>query len=130
MQKNIYTDLALEARELNPALSGGRRGKEEGQGLAVSRIRVTTQGAAEKLGKAMGQYVTLDAPGLVDRPLDLFAAVSKSLAKELEQLWKDLSQDATILVVGLGNPGYHLGFFRSSGGGAGVCDPACNRIPA
>ena len=103
MQKNIYTDLALEARELNPALSGVEEEKEEGQGLAVSRIRVTTQGAAEKLGKAMGQYVTLDAPGLVDRPLDLFAAVSKSLAKELEQLWKDLSQDATILVVGLGN---------------------------
>ena len=75
MQKNIYTDLALEARELNPALSGVEEEKEEGQGLAVSRIRVTTQGAAEKLGKAMGQYVTLDAPGLVDRPLDLSVGV-------------------------------------------------------
>ena len=32
MQKNIYTDLALEARELNPALSGVEEEKEEGQG--------------------------------------------------------------------------------------------------
>ena len=29
MQKNIYTDLALEARELNPALSGVEEEKEE-----------------------------------------------------------------------------------------------------
>ena len=67
MQKNIYTDLAMEARELNPALEGIEEEKEEGQGLTVSRIRVTTQSAAEKLGKAMGQYVTLDAPELADR---------------------------------------------------------------
>lgn len=103
MQKNIYTDLAMEARELNPALQGIEEEKEEGQGLTVSRIQVTTQAAAEKLGKAMGRYITLDAPELTDRPLDLFAAVSKSLAKELSGLLQDLSADATVLVVGLGN---------------------------
>ena len=105
MEKNIYTDLALEAREMNPAIDGVLEDEEKLDGLTISRIEIKTNQAAEKLEKPMGHYVTLDAPGLVDRPLDLFARVSESLSKELGRLFAGLKEDATVLIVGLGNRG-------------------------
>ena len=47
MQKNIYTDLAMESRELNPQLQGVVEQQEESEGVAVSRIEVQNQEAAE-----------------------------------------------------------------------------------
>lgn len=103
MPKSIYTDLAMEARELNPALQGVIEQTEEGEGISISRIEVTTEEAAKKLGKPTGHYITLDAPELCDRPLDLFERVSKSLSAELARLLGGLGPRATVLVVGLGN---------------------------
>lgn len=103
MPKSIYTDLAMEARELNPALQGVIEQNEEGDGISISRIEVTTEAAAQKLGKPVGHYITLDAPELCDRPLDLFERVSKSLSAELARLLGGLGPQATVLVVGLGN---------------------------
>ncbi len=105
MAKSIYTDLAMESRELNPGISGVSETSEKLEGIAITRIRVEDQQASEKLGKPQGLYVTLDAPDLTSRPLDLFERLSKSLSTELTNLLKDVKEDATILVVGLGNRG-------------------------
>lgn len=103
MQPSIYTDLAMESRELNPELQGVKEQTEEGEGISISRIQVETEEAAQKLSKPVGHYITLDAPELVNRPLDLFEQVSKSLARELSRLLEGVGTKATILVVGLGN---------------------------
>ncbi|HWS30092.1 MAG TPA: GPR endopeptidase [Clostridia bacterium] len=100
---SVYTDLAMEARELHPELSGVCEECTERPGIAISRIKVETEEAAKEIGKAMGTYVTLDAPGLVDRPLDLFEELSKALSDELKALLSNLPKTATVLVVGLGN---------------------------
>lgn len=99
----VYTDLALEARELHPELAGVTEENAERAGIAISRIKVETDEAAEKIGKEKGTYVTLDAPDLISRPLELFEELSKALSDELKTLLKDLKKNATVLVVGLGN---------------------------
>lgn len=103
MPTSIYTDLAMESRELNPELQGVKEQTEEGEGISISRIEVETEEAAQKLEKPVGHYITLDAPELTNRPLDLFEQVSKSLATELARLLEGVGPQATVLVVGLGN---------------------------
>ncbi|MBQ3108948.1 MAG: GPR endopeptidase [Clostridia bacterium] len=103
MAANIYTDLAAEARELDPDLAGVTEQTERRGGITISRIEITGEEAAKKLGKPLGKYVTMDAPELADRPLELFEKVSRELAEEIRTLMPQLPLDAPVLVVGLGN---------------------------
>lgn len=103
MSSGIRTDLALESRELNPDIAGVEEQTEERERMTISRIKITDRAAAEKLDKPIGRYVTLDAPELSNRPLDLFEQMSGALAEELKDMFADLKEDATVLVVGLGN---------------------------
>ena len=103
MPFSIRTDLAMEARELHPSLSGVTEEKEELEGVSVSRIALTQDEAAKRLGKRKGRYITLDAPELVARPLDLFERVSRTLADELSRLISGIGACENVLVVGLGN---------------------------
>jgi GPR endopeptidase len=103
MPFSIRTDLAMEARELHPSLPGVTEETEEREGVSISRITLTTDDAAKRLEKRRGRYVTLDAPELTDRPLDLFERVSRTLADELTHLMEGLGACENVLVVGLGN---------------------------
>ncbi len=103
MPFSIRTDLAMEARELHPSLSGVTEESEEHEGVAVTRIALTTDDAAASLEKRKGRYVTLDAPELSARPLDLFERVSRALSNELSRLMEGLGTCENVLVVGLGN---------------------------
>lgn len=103
MPFSIRTDLAMEARELHPSLSGVTEESEEHEGVAVTRIALTTDDAAARLEKRKGRYVTLDAPELSARPLDLFERVSRALSNELSRLMEGLGTFENVLVVGLGN---------------------------
>ncbi len=100
---NIYTDLAREAREINPDLPGVAEQEEEIGDAAISRIEVQTQEAAQKLGKPIGKYVTIEAPALAQRDTAVFQKVSETLAEELTRLLPEGGVDMGILVVGLGN---------------------------
>ncbi|MBQ2662027.1 MAG: GPR endopeptidase [Clostridia bacterium] len=99
----IYTDLALESRELNPDLEGVTEENISLDRISISRIAITTREAAQKLEKCIGNYITLDAPDLSARPLDLFEEMTNTLTSELSNFTDKLNDDATILVVGLGN---------------------------
>ena len=103
MAVHIYTDLAMEARELHPELHGVSEENAEKSGISISRIEIQTDEAAQMLSKERGSYITIDAPDLVSRPLDLFERVSQTLCEELAQLVTGLPETATVLVVGLGN---------------------------
>ena len=103
MPFSIRTDLAMEARELHPSLPGVTEEKEEHAGVSISRIALTQDEAARRLGKQKGRYITLDAPELTNRPLDLFERVSRELADELNGLIEGIGACENVLVVGLGN---------------------------
>lgn len=103
MQNSLYTDLALEARELNPDISGVMEDKETDNGIEITRINISDDTAAQKMGKARGKYITMDAPDLVNRMPDMFERTSQRLAKEISALAGDAIHQAPTLVVGLGN---------------------------
>ena len=103
MSELIRTDLAMEARELHPELAGVEEENFVRDGVQVSRISITTPEAAEKLGKRMGLYITIDAPELPLKPTGLTDAVSRELARQIVTLMGDAAPDAPVLVAGLGN---------------------------
>ena len=100
---NIYTDLACEAREMNGDTEGVTEKNETDGEIEIKRIEILNDAAAEKLGKAKGVYVTLDSPQLVLRSFELFEHTSKRLAAEIRSLLKCRPEEATVLIIGLGN---------------------------
>ncbi len=112
--KNTRTDLVLEANELFKQQAMKERlersGEPEGvevenagtNDIRITRVRVTTQAGEESIGKPMGNYVTLEIPGLRENNQQLFEATCKETAKEIERLI-NLGEKATVLIVGLGN---------------------------
>ncbi len=106
---NIRTDLALEAQEIIKSQSaaqipGVSSDSSREDGITVSRIKVENDAAARQLGKAPGNYITLEAPGMRGKDTDLQDRLTEVLARELLKfmpLSKNLEE--TVLVVGLGN---------------------------
>lgn len=100
------TDLAMEAHELatkqGRSMNGIEESHEEFDDIRVSRVRVRTKVAERRLGKRKGTYITLEVPGLRHRDPDLQERVTQVFADELHGLL-DLPEDASILVIGLGN---------------------------
>ena len=101
------TDLALEARE---AFLGGGQAQIPGvqvqtagdDEVVVTRVNITTAEAEKMLGKLQGRYVTVEAGGLRYKNTPLQETIMKKLAQELTSM-VNIAQDATILIVGLGN---------------------------
>lgn len=103
MIPSIRTDLAMEARELNPDIQGIREENESSGRINISRITIESDEAARKIGKEKGEYITLDVPELEIRPIDLFDEVARCIAKEISALIKKFAPCSNVLIVGLGN---------------------------
>lgn len=106
--QNIRTDLAVEAHELtkkqakNAAeINGVISDIEERNGISVTRVQITNKNGSEALGKAIGNYVTIDAPNL-KYSIDDYEAVCSIIADEIRKM-ADIKSDTLTLVVGLGN---------------------------
>ncbi len=98
------TDLAMEARALHgPDLPGVSCQEEDEGGLRVTRVRVLTQEAEDKLQKARGAYVTLESDDLRRSDPERLPELAGAIARELSQLLPPLPKDRAVLVVGLGN---------------------------
>ncbi len=97
----IRTDLAVEAREMRgKGVEGVAADTKEKDGVSVTTVEITTPEGAEKMGKPMGVYVTIEA-GAPEEPEERKKAAA-ALARELEQMMK--GKDCRhVLVVGLGN---------------------------
>ena len=100
---SYYTDLAMEARELDPDIKGVTEEKDVKDGVEISRIDVLNDDAAKKLGKSKGRYVTLEAKDLALRPLSLFSAAAAVFADELASILSAMAKSQSVLIVGLGN---------------------------
>jgi spore protease len=100
----IRTDLALEARELyRDKEIPGVSIKEEGEeGIKVTRVKILDERGEKAMGKPVGDYITIEAPGLLERDLDLEERVAKVLANIVSEL-AQLKKESHVLVVGLGN---------------------------
>lgn len=99
----IYTDLACEIRELSPDLEGISEQTEEKGEIHIRRVGVITEAASRKIGKAIGNYVSLDAERLIQRPKELFSAMEQAIADEIRTLLRFNVEHSCIMVVGLGN---------------------------
>lgn len=101
------TDLAMEAREM---LS--RRVSEEIPGvivetieeeeITITKVNITTPEAERRMGKGQGKYITIEAQGLRYKNTPLQEKMMKNLGRELVGM-VELSKNAVILVIGLGN---------------------------
>ena len=103
----VRTDLALEARESFQEDDVEIRGVsieenyDEERDIRVTRVRIETENGAKAMGKPVGEYLTLEAPGLSEEDEDYHREVSEELAKYIRELIGEGEQ--SILVVGLGN---------------------------
>jgi len=102
IMQNRRTDLAVEASETTEAIAGIISENHNRDGFPVTLVSVTNHSAAEKLGKPVGKYVTLELGKLKRREQGAFRAAVYALAEELSELLR-LNNGETVLVAGLGN---------------------------
>lgn len=98
---NFRTDLALERREMiNEDIEGVEVTKRENDECRTTIIEIKTEEAAERLGKGVGKYITLEV-----NPFPNEAAVSDGRLKALTESIKQLlpKGDGVVLVAGVGN---------------------------
>ena len=100
---SIYTDLALEARESLPDIDGVTEEHESTASCELSRICIRDEDAAKRLGKRMGNYVTIEPQKLLERDPAAFLSVTELLQTELNKLLKPYGESASVLFCGLGN---------------------------
>lgn len=104
---SFRTDLAIDIAEVRKVSSESGLVTEEStkNGVSVNRIKITTDDAAEKFGKAKGNYITVDLSGAFIDATTHTAAVDV-IAGEISNLLHGLNsskKEKSVLVVGLGN---------------------------
>lgn len=106
--KSIRTDLAIEAHEMSRKNAGetenidGVEAKTTQHGaISVTKVKITDQKGSEALGKAEGNYVTIEAPNLKYN-IDDYEDVCKIIADEINNI-AGITNNSLTLVVGLGN---------------------------
>ena len=108
-QVQIRTDLALEARESVSEKEEHLHGvqveeeyKEESE-IRITRVTIGSKNGARLLGKAMGTYVTLEAPNMAHPDEDYHEEIARELADQIKFLLPKKKEQLSILIVGLGN---------------------------
>lgn len=106
--EDIRTDLAIEAHEMCTADS---EACEETPGIAVSEygdkdvyvteIRVENETGASAIGKPVGRYITIEAPG-IKYSEEVYEKTCLAISREIKKLC-NIDQNTKTLVVGLGN---------------------------
>lgn len=108
-QFQIRTDLALEATEsVRKKDASHMRGitieeYDAMEDVHISKVSILTKNAAKAMGKPVGTYITLEAPDLQESDEDYHRAISEELAKQIKSVLPNISEEKSILVVGLGN---------------------------
>jgi spore protease len=105
---NVRTDLAVEAREMAGApgqIPGVWSEEEQIEGIRIDRMQIQNPLAAQRIGKMIGNYVTLEVPELRKGDADLQDKVATAFAKEFEAFLQRVGVQpmSSVLIVGLGN---------------------------
>lgn len=106
--QNVRTDLALEANMMSRTkaenateIDGVISRVRNENGITVTDINITNENGANALGKAMGNYVTIEAP-MLKYSLEVYDDVCRILSEEIKKM-SNIKKDMLTLVVGLGN---------------------------
>lgn len=105
--RNVRTDLALEAHELFMEAAEEIAGIElsdrsEGE-IHITHVAVKDKEASQKIGKPIGNYVTLELPDLRYIDKNLYETACKKISAEIGELLKGIDPKRPILIIGLGN---------------------------
>lgn len=105
MTKSIRTDLALEAHKLSSEEGKEIEGvivteRREGN-ITVSRVEVVSEAGEKAIGKSIGNYITIECPGLKYSTED-YKRVCALIAHEIREM-TDINSHSLTLVAGLGN---------------------------
>ncbi|MEK5239194.1 GPR endopeptidase [Paenibacillus sp. FSL L8-0470] len=107
---SVRTDLAVEAKEMaqgpqKTPIPGVNEEVEEEGGIKVTRLGVANNAGSQAIGRAIGNYVTLEVPALRGGDTGLQQKVSTVFAREFEQFLNriGINKDSSVLIVGLGN---------------------------
>lgn len=98
------TDLAMESLGADESFPGVEVNRWEESDVQLTEVIVHTREAAQNLGKPCGNYLTLECSLLREHDPDARIAMSNLLGEELARMLAP-SDDAPVLVVGLGNRG-------------------------
>ncbi|WP_352419981.1 GPR endopeptidase [Proteiniborus sp.] len=103
----VRTDLAIEAREVYQQRNKGEIKdvnveREEKDNYEVTRVKILNEYGEQRLGKPIGNYITIEVPALKKADQDLKDEISKTMAKELKALINPTKHTKS-LIVGLGN---------------------------
>ncbi len=105
MAKNIRTDLAVEAHRISCGYGQKTEGvivkESEEKGIKLTRVEITNSEGEKALGKAVGNYVTIDCPRLRYSTED-YDTVCSLISREIRSMAK-ITPDSVTLVAGLGN---------------------------
>jgi len=102
---DIRTDLALETREsdagTNVEIPGVVLEKEDSNNnLTITKVIIKDEAGAKAMGKPIGNYITIEAPMLIEDAFFDEKYLVNELSKQIKRLTKT---NKKILVVGLGN---------------------------
>lgn len=110
---SVRTDLALEEKERfesdNVEISGVvlEEHYDEENEIRVTRVRIETENGAKAMGKPVGTYLTLEAPGLAmpdeESQMTVAGELCRYIRELVEQNVPERKEEISVLVVGLGN---------------------------
>jgi len=99
----IRTDLALELREMfAEEIMGVESRAHDSDGITITHVKITSDEGAEKIGKPIGNYVTVEIANTIFEDDDTFDRGVKAVGGELKKLISPMDL-SSVLVVGLGN---------------------------
>ncbi|HBN86374.1 MAG TPA: GPR endopeptidase [Clostridiales bacterium] len=103
------TDLTLEAQEM---LIRGEPNKKDFDGIVshvrkegklnITHVEITNNAGAEKIGKPIGNYITIEVGNSELKNNEDYVHARSALATELKNIIPDM-ENKTILIIGLGN---------------------------
>lgn len=101
--RQVRTDMALEASQAAGSIPGVHVSQWGEESVSITEVRVETEEAAQRLGKSVGTYLTLECEGVRRRDPAAREEVQNVLGEEIARLLPPDEQGAPVLVVGLGN---------------------------
>lgn len=107
---NYRTDLAIERKEIideeageNVEIKGIRMDKTDyGEDVIATRINILDDAGADKLGKPVGTYITIEATGIIDDNENVKDNAVTAVSEELKKMIR-FHYKLKVLVAGLGN---------------------------
>ena len=108
---NFRTDLASERKEIYKKannleeIDGIETNQEEiDENIKVERVKITNENGEKAIGKAKGNYITIDIKKLKIAQEEEITKAQQTLSKELKKIIDEhIDNQGEILVVGLGN---------------------------